>query len=289
VLEPAARRGAGTIDARPFKVATLLAKPGNSDIIDALFEILRFNGKSALDNGMNFRQFTFDPNAGATGDELARSLVDFAPNVIVYGGGVFAQVLEPLEAKWKGGPRPYYVTGQGMSDFIRFAGKDPSRRHRGFSVTALSTLPTNARLVMRYNMAFPQERPMTRSESAQPSYDAFYVFAYATYALGDQPVTGSTLAAAMTRLLPPGKRIDVGPADILDGFNALRFGGPSAHIDLNGAIGALDFDAATGEAPVDYAITCASVDDHGAASATIDSGLVYDARAQKLVGTLRCP
>ncbi len=82
------------------------------------------------------------------------------------------------------------------------------------------------------------------------------------------------------------RRVDVGPGAIYDAFAALRAGGS---IDLAGAIGGLDFNRATGEAPMDYAIVCLGTDDHGGASTAIDSGLVYDAHADRLVGTLRCP
>ncbi len=290
VLEPEARRGSGGLRDRPFKVATLLGKPANPDVINTLFEVLRFNGKSALENGADFRQFTFDTAGNGIAEDVVTSLADFAPNVIVYAGGrsCFSKVIEPLEARWTHRARPYYLTSQGMPEFVRFAAKDATRRHRGFATTAVSTLPTNARLVLRYNMAFPRE-PVTRSEAPQPSYDAFYVLAYAAYALGEAPVTGPSLARAMARLLPPGKKIDVGPEDILAAFNVLRSDGANAHIDLNGALGSLDFDSESGQAPVDYAITCASVDDHGVTSDTIDSGLWYDSRNGRLVGILHCP
>jgi hypothetical protein len=115
------------------------------------------------------------------------------------------------------------------------------------------------------------------------------MLAYATYALGDEAVTGAALSNAFARLLPPGREVDVGPTQILEAFQALRRG-PNEHIDLNGAIGSLDFDAATGESPIDYAIVCAGVDDTGdVTSADAESGLVYDARRKEIVGTLRCP
>ena len=46
----------------------------------------------------------------------------------------------------------------------------------------------NARFVARYNEAFADT--VTRTFSPNSSYDAFYVVAYATYAIGDAPVTG---------------------------------------------------------------------------------------------------
>jgi hypothetical protein len=290
VLEPRARaEGKGAAD-RPMKVAAVWSKTTNHDVLDALFDTLHYNGKSALENGANFRQFVYDADGDAGAADVVSDLVTFAPQVIVFAEKTFPQrILAPLEAQWPSGAsssRPIYVTGSSLSPRIEeFVGRDPARRHRFFAVTSLSTTSTNAKLVLRYNVSFPSE-PVTRTGSPSPSYDAFHVLAYATYALGDAPVTGPALSLAIDRLLPPGEKIDVGPAQILAGFEILRSG---ANIDLNGAIGALDFDPATGEAPIDYSIVCMGLDDRGNASRPVDSGLVYDARAKKLVGALRCP
>ncbi|MFI5300562.1 MAG: hypothetical protein ACHREM_20955 [Polyangiales bacterium] len=218
---------------------------------------------------------------------MVDSLLAFDPQVILFAYTAFTpKVLLPLEARWTGGPRPFYLTASGIFPSIaQFAGRDPSRRRRFFAVTNLSTTMANAQLVLRYNVAFPHE-PIVRSEAPQPSYDAFYLLAYAVYALGDGVVSGPALSRAIGRLLPPGRKFDVGPAQIFDAFQTLR---TSGQIDLNGAIGSLDFDPATGDALIDYSIVCLGLDDNGAASASIDSGLVYDARTKKLLGAMSCP
>jgi branched-chain amino acid transport system substrate-binding protein len=285
-LEPLARsNGLGT---RPFRVAAVLSKAINHDFVDAFFRALRFNGKSALENGSDFRQFALDNDDGAAPHEdVVRALLDFAPAVVYYAGsGFFPKGFASLEARWRQRLRPTYVTVSGLDPaLLPLVGRDASRRHRFFAVTNLATTVTNAELVLRYNMAHPEE-PVERSSAPQPSYDAFYVLAYATHAVGRGPITGPALSAAIDRLLPPGRPIDVGPASIYEGFGALRAG---EGIDLRGAIGSLDFDRATGEAPIDYAITCFGADRDGVATAQSDSGLVYDARTDQLVGKLRCP
>jgi branched-chain amino acid transport system substrate-binding protein len=68
-------------------------------------------------------------------------------------------------------------------------------------------------------------------------------------------------------------------------LNGLRSG---AHVDLNGATGPLDFDLDTGDAPVDLAILCVAANAGGDADETVESGLVYDATAGVLRGTMRC-
>jgi hypothetical protein len=110
------------------------------------------------------------------------------------------------------------------------------------------------------------------------------MLAYATFALGRDPVTGTSLAKAIARLLPPGRLIDVGPGGIFDALNALAAG---ESIDLNGATGRLDFDTETGEAPVDLAVLC--IDPNGDAPTSVESGLVYDASARALRGSMHCP
>jgi hypothetical protein len=72
---------------------------------------------------------------------------------------------------------------------------------------------------------------------------------------------------------------------VLDAFGVLRAG---RNIDLSGAGGRLDFDPSTGDQQVDMAVVCAGLDAHGAALDNFDSGLVFDAEAKKLHGSLRC-
>jgi hypothetical protein len=194
--------------------------------------------------------------------------------------------MEPLEARWKHGPRPTYVTIADFEDEVAaFAGSDPARRRRFFGMTNASLTMTNAQLVLHYNQAHPSA-PVTRTSAPQPSYDAFYMLAYAVHALGNAPVTGPGLSSAFGRLMPPATRIDVGPSGIFEAFQTLRSGG---RVDLNGAIGSLDFDPATGEAPIDYAILCLGMSDRGSAQGSVEAGLVYDAGRRALTGKLRCP
>jgi hypothetical protein len=218
---------------------------------------------------------------------LVAQIVDFGPQVIVAQGLSFVhEIAEPLEASWRRGPRPIYVTNSDLpDDAAAFVGTDTGRRRRFLGMTNVSTTTTNAELVLRYNLAYPRQ-PVTRSAAPSPSYDAFYTLAYAIQAIGAGPIDGPALSRAFDRLTPPGPRVEVGPAGVLEAFQTLRSGG---RIDLEGAIGSLDFDPATGEAPIDYTILCFGVDDRGRAVPSVDSGLVYESKAKALRGTLRCP
>jgi len=259
---------------------------------DVLFRSLRYNGRSALENEGSYHEFVYSFDAGPDKrpeyEKIAAKVLAYAPHVVVYFGAddAFLRILEPLERGWRDAAyRPRYVKPSALSPAIlSFVGKNADRRHRFLSLTSVSTTAANARFVSRYNETFSEG--ITRTFSPNSSYDAFYVVAYATYALGDQPVTGASLARAIGRLVPPGRAVDVGPSGIFDALNTLAAG---SNIDLHGATGRLDFDLETGDAAVDLAILCINADAQGMAFDNVESGLVYDAAANKLRGALHCP
>jgi serine/threonine-protein kinase len=263
--------------------------PAGVGFADAFFRALRFNGRSALENGENYREFAYpyDGNRQPNFEQVTEGLLSFAPHVIVHFGvdAALLRMTEPLERRWSQSAwRPRYVRPIGPNPaLLAFAGQSAERRHRFFWITSTSMTQANARFVTRYSDVYPG---FTRTYSPSESYDAFYLLAYTTYALGQEPVTGRSLARMIARLLPPGPLIDVGPNEIFDGLNALAAG---AHIDLNGATGPLDFDLDTGEAKIDFAIVCARAEPDGGAADSIESGLIYDATAGTLRGTMHCP
>jgi ABC-type branched-subunit amino acid transport system substrate-binding protein/tRNA A-37 threonylcarbamoyl transferase component Bud32 len=294
VLEPEIR--AETSDRRgrdPLRVA-LVRQDDAAGIgfADALFRALRYNGRSALENESNYAEITypFDTGGGEKADfgRIARKLSAFAPHIVIHFGAdeALVHVLEPLERGWKRDAfRPRYVKPSALGPaLLSFIGQSAERRRRFLSITSSSATSTNARFVARYSETYAEK--VTRTFSPNSSYDAFYLLAYATHALGHEPVTGVALAQAIGRLLPPGLPIDVGPSGIFDALNALSTTG---HIDLNGATGRLDFDMNTGEAPVDLAVLCVKADADGNATESVESGLTYDAKAGALRGERHCP
>ncbi len=289
VLEPRLK-AAGV----PGPVRVALVRPKNAGALgfsSKLFDTLAFNGKTALENGSDYRELVWNDgeNQAESLAEVATGLGAFAPHIIVFQGDdrLVKLAFEPLEASWPASRpfRPTYVTMTVLTpEVFRFVGTDGARRRRFFGLTPVSTTPVNARFVMHYNEVYKER--ITRTVSPNSSYDAFYLLAYATYALGDKPVTGTSLSAAVSRLVPPGKPVEVGPTRIFEAFSALRGGG---NIDLTGAMSKLDFDLATGESPVDHALLCVNVDEGKRAFDSVESGLVYVASTGKLEGTMRCP
>jgi branched-chain amino acid transport system substrate-binding protein len=285
VLEPRVRaEGFGT---RELKIALVRPNGGQSDAAEEILRDLRFNGKTALENGDNLRHYVYDPESTDGIDVAVHSLVDLAPQIVIVWGGFSAStVIARLESRWDHGARPIYATPSSFgADTVALLGAGVTRHQRLFGMTNSSLTMTNAQLVVHYNQAYPSG-PITRTEAPQPSYDAFFMLAYATQAIGDGAVTGPELSTTFARLLPPGTPIDVGPGGIFDAFQTLRSGG---NIDLNGALGSLDFDRTTGEAPVDYAIVCPGVSDRGTAQGEVESGLVYESGRKRFVGKLHCP
>jgi branched-chain amino acid transport system substrate-binding protein len=294
VIEPELRAGRAVLRGGDLRVA-LVRQDDAAGIgfADALFRALRFNGRSALDNGASYLEVAYPFEAGDGGepelDAVADKIVAFAPHVVIHFGmdEPFVRILERVERGWQPSPpfRPRYVKPTALSPVVlEFIAADPERRRRFLSLTSASKTAANARFVARYGSAYAD--PITRTFSPNSSYDAFYLVAYATYALRDEPVTGTALARSVARLLPPGRPVDVGPSGIFDALNSLSSG---TQIDLNGATGPLDFDLATGDAPVDLAVLCVEANAGGNAAETVESGVVYDATAGVLRGAMRCP
>jgi serine/threonine protein kinase len=258
---------------------------------ETLYRQLSFNGKSAVANGADYQELTFPPGSHDSQEvkRLVGSTLRALPTFVILLGGyeTTQPVIEQVEAKWPAGaPRPtYLLESDTLELFAPFLGKDADRRRRLFAVLSTSSSTANARFVIRYNATHAQ--PVAITFNPGSSYDAFFLLAYATFALHGEPVAGPSLARAFSRLVPPGRPIDVGPTGVFDAITALSKG---EQIDLQGAAGDLDFDLSNGEAPADFDLLCAEIDASGSATGhDVESGLVYRARTQSVEGALHCP
>jgi hypothetical protein len=289
VLDPILRATPALLrPGEPIRVAILRSSNASGVSYAGLFvSTLRYNGKSALENGEAFRQIVVPDVLGARLDEatlgrVVAEIVAFAPHLVLDGGGLDGATMRAVERAWpvrdKARPR-YVVSSVSEPEIAALIQERPEAHRRILGVETVTTSPAVRKLVLRYNEVFS---PKTTAEGVTGApYDAFYVLAYAAAALGDQPVTGVALARAIPRLLPPGDPIDVGPAGIFTALHALE-GGKT--INLAGSMTSLDFDLETGDPTADFSVQCVS-----AAGQAVESGVVYDARSGRLQGRLHCP
>ena len=295
VLEPEIRAAPGALRAgEPMRVAQLRQESlAGQSTVDSRMAALRFNGKSVADNGEAFRLIarndTFsakDEAALPAHERTAQAIAEFLPHVIVDMPPNVA-LLRTIEERWPKTAtfRPRYLTEGNWTDLgpASFDWKRGDLYRRIVSLDYPSTAP-QVRFAARYSEHFsPRVTPMTAPSSP---YDAVYLFAYAAAALGEQPITGPSLAGALSRLQPPGEPVEVGPGGIYPAFLALSAG---KSIDLQGAATSLDLDPATGDTKADFAFFCLALAAEGQPTRNIESGLVWDSRSRKITGTRRCP
>ncbi len=283
VLAPRAKRG---------KVRVTLVRPegtgGLLSFAETFYRRLHFNGKSAVENEDAYQEITF-PAGDLTKEALAalvERVVATAPTFLVVTGATsILPLVEEVEAHSRAGAPTYIVPLQSMSAFASFIGRDADRRHRVFGVGSTSNSMANARFVIRYNEARGEH--VGREINPASCYDAFYLLAYATFALGAEPITGPSLARAFGRLVPPGSSVEVGPTHVYEALGTLSNGG---HIDLQGASTALDFDLSTGEGPSDFVLLCSGVTADGWASGEdVESGVTIGSQSARPEGSMRCP
>ena len=263
-------------------------------LANALTPLIQFNGKSASDNGNNFRPKQYDdPSVNPNFDyaALINDIVQFKPHIVLPLGtneGI-TEVMQGIEASWpttsNPPPRPYYLFPDGgrldellaatkSNDNLRLRckGTVPGRKGDNYNAFAI-----------RYRMAFNSDEPGTFSENA---YDAGYLLAYSILAAGNQPTNGSNIASGLTRM-SSGPSIVVGPNNINAAYTALT-NGTAPSIDFDGASGPLDFDIATGEARSDIDIWCIQIDQVSGEPVFVSSGQFYEATSNSLQGTDTC-
>jgi len=275
----------------PMRVALVrTAGAAGQSYSDGFVGKLRFNGKSVAENGAQFRQILAaelpDINDSSEDARLAAEVRAFLPAVILIAGGGIDFVAE-VEKVWPADAsfRPRYL---GANNQVSPAVAAALRKwpDLGRRTLRLDAAPSEviAKFVLRYNEVFPRHVDVTAATLAP--YDAFYLIAYAAASLGDRPITGTALGAAMARLGPGGERVDVGRGGIHKAFYALAAG---TNIDLQGGQTSLDFDPVTGDPALDFTIYCASAGNDAQPPHQLDTGLVFRAQSRKLEGTFRCP
>jgi ABC-type branched-subunit amino acid transport system substrate-binding protein len=252
----------------------------------AVTPLLVFNGKTASENGDNFKPIGYaDPNEMAVDyTTVITDVLSVKPHVVLLFGTteIAVELFDGIEKAWGSlnptPPRPYYLVPDGgkVAELLAKVGDDESRRKRvRGTVPGVAGDLYNA-FKLRYS-TFIKEDPLAYAETG---YDAAYLLAYSILAIGDKPLTGANIADGLKKM-SKGTPIDAGPTAINDAFSALQSAG---EIDYTGASGPLNFDTKTGEAKADIDIWCVGRNSN-MEPVFYSSGQRYDAAQNKIVGT----
>ncbi len=290
-IEPAVRQQRGISPSTPIRYAVVGTGRGpEGDIISSIYDRLVFNGKTAPENGANYKEFSYgDPSQADFDTKLADVLVGvqaFQPDIVfLIGNQEIPSVLIQIDKL--GIPSPHFI---GTADFLgtndvpNYVGTDETIRRRIWILQPGrgSQSPEVARFFQRLGAAYPEDVP---NELAALTLDTTYMSLYAMASAGDRPVTPEIVGDALLTKLNVGAPIAVGPADMLNALGTLEAGGTiSFHgTEVNG-----NFDD-NGDIPVNYQVFC--VDSEATSSDLIGfkpTGITYDPVTDKLTGTNTC-
>ena len=283
----------------PLRVALVTTTDAfDSELASFVEPVLTFNGQSTSMNSdagtyAGFTVDTSDPQPEA----WAQQILAFHPDIVISAASEsFSEkggLLETLESDWDQlvvTPRPFYILSPynagdltNINDLINGfiqggVDTEANRRFVGVSIAGAADLTLQNQFATRLRTAFQDAYPDTGNY-----YDASYFLAYAMYAAGAAPLTGSKIAAAMPRLID-GKAIDVGPANISAAFQALTK--QDSTIELDGTLGPPDFDPDTGVRHDQGSVLCFKLDS-GVLSLETDV-LRYDTALGQFQGTFPC-
>ncbi|WP_394849913.1 hypothetical protein LZC95_20950 [Pendulispora brunnea] len=255
---------------------------------DEVLKTLRFNGKSAADNGDDYRFFSYV--ASDSRDAIAEQVAAFAPHIIIPITLAEAnQSLFPLiEGKWRGSIRPRYVgnVGQQQSSMLTFVQGNDERRKRVVIVNQTPT-PTDAAKFNAWSALYSQRFGTNSGPSI--AYDAYYALAYSIVAAGapaSGKLTGTDLVRGLLNLKGGSSSYFVGNGDLVVGMAAALQG----KIDLSGYVLPLNFSPDTGRIPLSrIPIFCIGRQQAGAPPAFLPSGQEFNVATQQLQGKYNCP
>ena len=275
-----------------------------------------FNGKSATANGNNFQEFFYpqpsDPTFTQAQATLVNEVADFKPDIVVFRGADeqdnFAYLIEEQNVKSANGLNPFYLLGvEGRNELSGLYGDiltlygsaelaEPFRqRVLGLNPGAYDQLPQVRAEDQRY-LQDPNINGKDTGVSVlqHAAYDMAYLMYYAAAAVGDSPLTGTAMGAAVTNRITFGKGTAVGmnPSDITVAFGALQNG---QNISVTGNMSNQQWDPTTGvmqDWRIQYwciappSLVAASPPDVRIEDATMELGIEYTNAKPMLNGTV---
>jgi hypothetical protein len=238
---------------------------GLSTLATALKPMLRFNGKSAEENGAEYFQEV--PILSSVGTSTPpdygpaiRALKDFSPHIIIaIAGDEFPQLIMTSLEGDPPSPRPFYLLSPyhtysgALGERVR--GMDVHQRVVGVNWAAAEDPTAYLAYLDRFYANYPTYRGRSGLENF---YDAAYYLLYAAAAVQDRwPLIGPDFPQGMRRLLSGSDIFRVGPDDVVAGFAAL--GDPEVTIRLDGTMGPPDFDPSTGARSTPGTVWCKDI------------------------------
>jgi len=238
-------------------------------------DILKFNGdKTAIQNSMdtppnyavaNFGDFndpTNNPNPSRRITQALQQVYGFKPHIIIHSSNILTvpRVFASLEALWpaSSGPKPIHVSLQSSwiaKPLFDVIATDPTLKQRVF--VASTKADAGSARIGTFFLNFKQKFPEFTNSSNNPLipniYDSAYLMIYALAAVGNKPITGESIAVAMSRLGPPGTQLTNDAENVAQSLKVLTEGG---NLDLVGLSGPLDFDVKEGGVVGDSEIRC---------------------------------
>jgi hypothetical protein len=245
-----------------IKVAIILV-PGRATeaFVTALVEKLRFNDKSAIDNGDRFLLIKTEDASIASVNQVkhADDLRAFEPDIIIAAMTIdLPTYYMPLvEGGWSSTKhRPYYITTNLNRNVESFAGvidnDDLRKRISGTRPGYSPELEQNlAGFTQRYIQAYSFNRP----DNAESGYDAFYALAFAILGARLQPVLdGPHISTGFERLRGGTTVTDFKPESIA--FATALLGQATAKLDVRATISDLDWNLPGRDIDQDVSMYC---------------------------------
>ncbi len=275
-----------TDDVKVALMTTGLA--ADSSYGDYFYQHLTFNGKSALDNGPNYREFDYGDVNGPGSPQLASAVADLVawkPDIVALNGWGNEYAIDAIETA---GLHPRYAVSPGEStvSLATFLDGQPDgvKRILGERPGRPTTDHRLAAFINRFAATFPEDQG--QYGLGVQNYDLFYYIAYGMASLpADKPIVGEDIGnAILHRFVPGAAAASCTPASIISTVQKLQTG---ANVDMDGTGTIGDFDSTGNLLYSEMTIWCFDPDTK-LDNRTKDSGLTFRTDKSELQGSLTC-
>ncbi len=206
---------------------------------------MNLNGKP-LSDATNKTNVKIDGYVYTAADQTAivNAYAAFKPDIVAAIGTaeVVTKIIQPLDAAWGAGPKPYYVLiDSGKTPELITAvttSEDLRLRVRGTGVTSSEeSKAVHTTFGLNYKAKYGDFPDLS---GMGPAYDAAYAVAFAMAAQGTKPVSGANLAGGLRSLTGGVTKVKVGPTEVTKAFTEL---GKGNAISVVGTLGPFEWDS----------------------------------------------